>query len=83
MDKHIFLKNEVGCDEDVINRQVNINRNQRIFTEKYLLILQVEHYNRTFVLAPAYTPGKHWVAVADIPRGQRTPAPSGDNKPLR
>ena len=33
---------------------------------------QVESYTRTFSLEPAYTPGKHWVAVADITREQKT-----------
>ena len=50
---------------------------------KYKCFLKkVENYTRSFTLEPTYTPGKHWVAVADITREQKTGGLSQDKDKL-
>ena len=55
-----------------------------VYTNKiaFIIHIQVENYTRSFTLEPTYTPGKHWVAVADITREQKTGGLSQDKDKL-
>ena len=44
---------------------------------------EVSHFQKTFTLKPAYSPGRHWVAIVDETKDQKTKEASQSQKMLK